>query len=87
MNASPSQPHPAEWPQTQGLLPGVARDLPAGRHQFHREQMMTQIHDDLRTTPTDSRPTGTARPRNPFLRRAILLPATAFALAGAVVPA
>ncbi|MFI6437290.1 CU044_5270 family protein [Streptomyces sp. NPDC050759] len=85
MNASPSQPHPAEWTETQGLLPSVARDLPAGRHQFHKEQMMTQIHEDLRTTRTDGRPTGAPRPRNPFLRRAILLPAAAFALAGAVV--
>ena len=38
MNASPSQPHPAEWTETQGLLPSVERDLPAGRHQFHKEQ-------------------------------------------------
>lgn len=79
MNASPSQPHPAEWTETQDLLPSVARDLPAGRHQFHKEQMMVQIREDLRTTA--------AAPvrRNPFLRRAILLPALACALAGAVV--
>ncbi|MET9787554.1 CU044_5270 family protein [Streptomyces canus] len=79
MNASPSQPHPAEWTETQGLLPSVERDLPAGRHQFHKEQMMVQIREDLRTTA--------AAPvrRNPFLRRAVLLPAMACALAGAVV--
>ncbi|MFF0081272.1 CU044_5270 family protein [Streptomyces canus] len=79
MNASPSQPHPAEWTETQGLLPSVERDLPAGRHQFHKEQMMAQIREDLRTTA--------AAPvrRNPFLRRAVLLPALACALAGAVV--
>ncbi|MFJ9011223.1 CU044_5270 family protein [Streptomyces canus] len=79
MNASPSQPHPAEWTETQGLLPSVERDLPAGRHQFHKEQMMVQIREDLRTTA--------AAPvrRNPFLRRAVLLPALACALAGAVV--
>jgi len=65
MNASPSQPHPAEWTETQDLLPSVERDLPAGRHQFHKEHMMAQIHEDL--------------------RRAILLPAMACALAGAVV--
>ena len=50
MNASPSQPHPAEWTETQGLLPSVERDLPAGRHQFHKEQMMARIHEDLRTS-------------------------------------
>ena len=55
MNASPSQPHPAEWTETQGLLPSVERDLPAGRHQFHKEQMMAQIHEDLRTDRTPTR--------------------------------
>ncbi|MGW2616679.1 CU044_5270 family protein [Streptomyces sp. NPDC001500] len=85
MNASPSQPHPAEWTESQGLLPSVERDLPTGRHQFHKEQMMAQIHEDLRTDRTPARP-ALARPRrNPFLRRAILLPVGAFALAGAVV--
>ncbi|MEU0942597.1 CU044_5270 family protein [Streptomyces canus] len=79
MNASPSQPHPAEWTETQGLLPSVERDLPAGRHQFHKEQMMVQIREDLRTTAD------TPVRRNPFLRRAVLLPAMACALAGAVV--
>ncbi|MFG2455486.1 CU044_5270 family protein [Streptomyces sp. NPDC048523] len=85
MNASPSQPSPAEWTETQGLLPSVERDLPAGRHQFHKEQMMTQIHEDLRTDRTNTRPALASRRRNLFLRRAILLPAAAFALAGAVV--
>lgn len=81
MNASPShRPHPAEWTETQGLLPSAERDLPAGRHQFHKEQMMAQIHEDLRT----SRVTPPKRP-NPFLRRTILVPAAALALAGAVV--
>ena len=79
MNASPSQPHPAEWTETQGLLSAVERDLPAGRHQFHKEQMMARIREDLRATST-----APARP-NPFLRRAVLLPALACALAGAVV--
>lgn len=30
MNATPSQPHPAEWTETQQLLPSVERDLPHG---------------------------------------------------------
>ncbi len=71
MNATPSQPHPAEWTETQDLLPSVERDLPAGRHQFHKEHMMAQIHEDLR----GSRTPAPQRQRNPFLRRAILVPA------------
>ncbi|MFJ6084402.1 CU044_5270 family protein [Streptomyces sp. NPDC092369] len=87
MNASPSQPHPAEWTETQDLLPSVERDLPAGRHQFHKEQMMAQIHEDLRTSAGahPAAPTATPQRRNPFLRRAILLPGMACAVAGAVV--
>ncbi|CAM5490131.1 hypothetical protein SALBM311S_08630 [Streptomyces alboniger] len=85
MNATPSQPHPAEWTETQQLLPSVERDLPAGRHQFHKEQMMAQIHEDLRGAARPAAPAVTPQRRNPFLRRAILLPAGAFALAGAVV--
>ncbi|MFB8754334.1 CU044_5270 family protein [Streptomyces nigra] len=82
MNASPShQPHPAEWTETQSLLPCVERDLPAGRHQFHKEQLMARIHEDLRTT---TRPEPPKRRPNPFLRRTVLLPAAALALAGAV---
>ncbi|PBC70197.1 hypothetical protein BX265_7593 [Streptomyces sp. TLI_235] len=86
MNASPSQPHPAEWPEAERLLPTVERDLPAGRHQFHKERLMARIHEDLDTTPV-SRPAraGAAKPRNPFLRRAIVLPVAACALAGAVL--
>ncbi|MFE1464456.1 CU044_5270 family protein [Streptomyces nigra] len=85
MNASPShQPHPAEWTETQGMLPCVERDLPAGRHQFHKEQLMAQIQEDLRTT---TRPEAPKRRPNPFLRRTVLLPAAALALAGAVAGA
>jgi hypothetical protein len=43
---------------------------------------MTQIHDDLRAT--GSTPARPAKRRNPFLRRAIVLPVSACALAGAV---
>ncbi|MDX3276341.1 CU044_5270 family protein [Streptomyces scabiei] len=87
MNASPShRPHPAEWTETQSLLPSAERDLPAGRHQFHKEQMMARIHEDLRTPSRTSATSPVARVKrsNPFLRRTILLPAAAFALAGAV---
>ncbi|EDY53495.1 MULTISPECIES: CU044_5270 family protein [Streptomyces] len=88
MNASPShRPHPAEWTETQSLLPSAERDLPAGRHQFHKEQMMARIHEDLRTSSRTSATSRVApvKRSNPFLRRTILLPAAAFALAGAVV--
>ncbi|KFF96795.1 hypothetical protein IQ62_33995 [Streptomyces scabiei] len=87
MNASPShRPHPAEWTETQSLLPSAERDLPAGRHQFHKEQMMARIHEDLRTPSRTSAtsPVAPVKRSNPFLRRTILLPAAAFALAGAV---
>ncbi|MEV4867172.1 CU044_5270 family protein [Streptomyces ossamyceticus] len=87
MNASPShRPHPAEWTETQGLLPSAERDLPAGRHQFHKEQMMARIHEDLRTSSRTSgtSPVAPVKRSNPFLRRTILLPAATFALAGAV---
>ncbi|MFD8154160.1 CU044_5270 family protein [Streptomyces sp. NPDC059720] len=87
MNASPShRPHPAEWTETQSLLPSAERDLPAGRHQFHKEQMMARIHEDLRTSSRTSgtSPVAPVKRSNPFLRRAILLPAAAFALVGAV---
>ncbi|WP_020136588.1 CU044_5270 family protein [Streptomyces sp. 351MFTsu5.1] len=101
MNASPShRPHPAEWTETQSLLPSTERDLPAGRHQFHKEQMMARIHEDLRTashtsatsshtSATPSRtsaisPVAPVKRSNPFLRRTILLPAAALALTGAV---
>lgn len=83
MNASPLQPSPAEWTETQDLVPAVTRDLPAGRHQFHKEQMMARIHEDLRSTT--SRTAAAPARRNAFPRRVVLVPATAFALAGAVV--
>ncbi|MER7875530.1 CU044_5270 family protein [Streptomyces solisilvae] len=87
MNASPSQPHPAEWPETQELLTTEERGLPAGRHDFHKEHLMARIHDDLRTNTTPGTPSAPApaRQRNPFLRRTILLPAAACAVAGAAV--
>ncbi len=73
MNPDPNQPRTANRHET-GDLPAIEEyDLPQGRHQFHKERLMSQIHDDRRAT---------AR-RNPFLRKAILLPAAA-ALAGAL---
>ncbi|MEU6236370.1 CU044_5270 family protein [Kitasatospora sp. NPDC047058] len=94
MNGKLSQPHPAAWEETKHLLPSAERELPAGRHQFHKERLMARIRDDLRpadatpatsaTPATPARPAPAAKPRSPFLRRAVLLPVTACALAGAV---
>lgn len=85
MNPDLSRPRPAGGEEHPLLLPFAERELPAGRHQFHKERLMAQIHEDLRAadvaTPAPTRVTG---PRNPFLRRAVLVPAAAFALAGAL---
>ncbi|MFD0274351.1 CU044_5270 family protein [Kitasatospora sp. NPDC127111] len=100
MNGKLSQPHPAAWEETKHLLPSAERELPAGRHQFHKERLMARIRDDLRpadattaapATPaapaalaTPARSAPAAKPRSPFLRRAILLPVAVCVLAGAV---
>ncbi|MEU1622139.1 CU044_5270 family protein [Streptomyces sp. NPDC005722] len=78
--------HPSEWEETARLLPRVERDLPADRHQLHKERLMTRIHEDLATGPAPST-TAAARPagrRNPLLRRMVLVPLTAGVLAGAL---
>ncbi|WKD32652.1 CU044_5270 family protein [Streptomyces xanthophaeus] len=84
MNPDLSRPRPAGGEEHPLLLPFAERELPAGRHQFHKERLMAQIHEDLRAadvaaTATPARGTGV---RNPFLRRAVFVPAAAFALAG-----
>ncbi|MGW6571180.1 CU044_5270 family protein [Streptomyces sp. NPDC054945] len=90
MNADHSRHHPAGGEEQPLLLPFAERELPAGRHQFHKERLMAQIHEDLRAaapaTPAAT-PAGPARAggsRNPFLRRSFLVPVTGFALAGAL---
>ncbi|WP_405440410.1 CU044_5270 family protein [Streptomyces avidinii] len=88
MNADLSRPHPAGQEENSPLLPFAERELPAGRHQFHKERLMAQIHEDLRaadagTTATPAR-ARTTTSRNPFLRRSFLVPAAGFALAGAL---
>ncbi|GGZ30347.1 CU044_5270 family protein [Streptomyces avidinii] len=90
MNADLSRPHPAGQEENSPLLPFAERELPAGRHQFHKERLMAQIHEDLRaadaaTTATPARAGArTTTSRNPFLRRSFLVPAAGFALAGAL---
>ncbi|MFB6622668.1 CU044_5270 family protein [Streptomyces sp. NPDC056374] len=76
MNPDPDKTRTANRHETGGLPAIEEHDLPQGRHQFHKERLMSQIHDD--------RSAAAARtPRNPFLRKAILLPA-ATVLAGAL---
>ncbi|MFD3532811.1 CU044_5270 family protein [Streptomyces sp. NPDC058664] len=73
MNPDPNQPRTANRLASGDLPATEEHDLPPGRHQFHKERLMSQIHDDRRA----------AARRNPFLRKAVLLPA-ATALAGAL---
>ncbi|MFF7300435.1 CU044_5270 family protein [Streptomyces sp. NPDC008265] len=87
MNADLSRSHPAGRGDDP-LLPLAERELPAGRHQFHKERLMAQIRQDLRTDGAGDRGTAaapaTVAARRPFLRRAVLVPASAFVLAGAL---
>ncbi|WP_327383328.1 MULTISPECIES: CU044_5270 family protein [unclassified Streptomyces] len=90
MNPDLSRPRPAGQEEHPLLPPFAERELPAGRHQFHKERLMAQIHEDLRAADTAARgpvqaaPARVAGSRNPFLRRAVFVPAAAFALAGAL---
>lgn len=88
MNADLSRPRPAGQEENSPLLPFTERELPAGRHQFHKERLMAQIHEDLRATdvptPAPAGPARAGRTRSPFSRRAFFVPAAAFALAGAL---
>lgn len=91
MNANTSRRNTAEWEEGSQLFDRTTRDLPPGRHQFHKERMMAQIHEtQIHETPAEGRtaakpaaPARTGRLRLP--RPAILLPALAAALAGVVV--
>ncbi|MGW0708228.1 CU044_5270 family protein [Streptomyces sp. NPDC002643] len=99
MNANTSRQNPAEWDESAAeLLSRTARDLPPGRHRFHKEQLMAQIHDmrqDVqgvqgargeRTETAAAPATTTVRPRRLRLPRpAFALPALAAAVAAAVI--
>lgn len=81
MNASTSRQSPAEGEDGRELLARTARDLPAGRHQYHKERLMAHIQQEQHTETA-----GPARARGFRLPRpAITLPAMATAVAGAVV--
>ncbi|PAZ14061.1 hypothetical protein CLM62_21655 [Streptomyces sp. SA15] len=88
MNANTSRQSAAEWEEGAQLFDRTTRDLPPGRHQFHKERMMAQIHEAQQAEQTGVRektvaPAETPRFRLP--RPAIALPALAAALAGVVV--
>lgn len=86
MNANTSRRNTAEWEEGAQLFDRTTRDLPPGRHQFHKERMMAQIHETQAEERTAAKPTAPARTRRFRLPRpAIVLPALAAALAGVVV--
>ncbi|MGN5388944.1 CU044_5270 family protein [Streptomyces sp. JL7001] len=84
MNADLSRRRPAGREENPLPLPFAERELPAGRHQFLKERLMAQIHEDLRAADAGPATVRRTRVRNPFLRSAVLVPAGAFALAGAL---
>ncbi|WP_405586001.1 CU044_5270 family protein [Streptomyces sp. NBC_01092] len=85
MNANTPRPHPAEWDESATeLLSHTARDLPSGRHEFHKERLMAQIHD-MRQDEHNATPAPGRKRRLRLPRPAIALPLTAVAVAAAVV--
>ncbi|MFJ3305893.1 CU044_5270 family protein [Streptomyces sp. NPDC086549] len=84
MNADTPRQNPAEWDESAQLFSRTARDLPTGRHQFHRERLMAQIHDMQQAERTATAAPEKAR-RFRLPRPAIVLPALAAAVAAAVV--
>lgn len=92
MNANTSRQHPAEWDQEAQLLAQTARDLPTGRHEFQRERLMAQIHEQIQREERKEREERTAATAAPgkarrfrLPRPAITLPAMAVALSAVVV--
>ncbi|MEV6764033.1 CU044_5270 family protein [Streptomyces sp. NPDC051105] len=86
MNANTSRQNAAERDEGDRLFDRTTRDLPPGRHQFHKERMMAQIHQTQAAERTAEQPADRPRTRRLRLPRpAIALPALAAALAGVVV--
>lgn len=85
MNANTPRQSPAEHDESaKQLLSRTAHDLPAGRHQFHKERLMAQIHQSQQEERTAAAE-AVAPARTRRLRPAITLPVLAAALAGTVV--
>ncbi|MET9559138.1 CU044_5270 family protein [Streptomyces tauricus] len=75
-----------EWEQDAQLLSRTARDLPSGRHQFHKERLMAQIHEQVQRDERTAAPAAPAKTRRSRLPRpAITLPAMAFGLSAVIV--
>jgi hypothetical protein len=93
MNADKSRQYQAGSDEDAKLLSWTARDLPAGRHQFHRERLMTRIHEldqNEARTAAPAAPEPAVRParagrRVRLPRLSVALPVLATAVAGAVV--
>jgi hypothetical protein len=81
MNAHTPRQAPTDGEQDAALLSRTARDLPAGRHQLHKERLMARIQQEQHETTTAR--DGGRRFRLP--RPAITLPLMAAALAAVVV--
>ncbi|MFJ5777123.1 CU044_5270 family protein [Streptomyces sp. NPDC093094] len=80
MNANTSRQSPAERENGTELFSRTARDLPAGRHQFHKERLMAQIQQEQHI------PAAAAAPRRRRLTRPVIaLPVLATAVAAAFV--
>ncbi|MFF3528421.1 CU044_5270 family protein [Streptomyces rubiginosohelvolus] len=67
------------------LPPAPGTDLPPGRHEHHRERLMNLIDDDTARAGDRARERADRPDRSRLLRPSFLAPATALALAGALV--
>ncbi|MFD4596049.1 CU044_5270 family protein [Streptomyces rubiginosohelvolus] len=67
------------------LPPAPGTNLPPGRHEHHRERLMNLIDDDTARAGDRARERADRPDRSRLLRPSFLAPATALALAGALV--
>ncbi len=67
------------------LPPAPGTDLPPGRHEHHRERLMNLIDDDTARAGDRARERADRPGRSRLLRPSFLAPATALAVAGALV--
>ncbi|MFE6914408.1 CU044_5270 family protein [Streptomyces rubiginosohelvolus] len=67
------------------LPPAPGTDLPPGRHEHHRERLMNLIDDDTARARDRARERADRPGRSRLLRPSFLAPATALAVAGALV--
>ena len=79
MNANKSRRDAAEWAEGAQLFERTTRDLPTGRHQFHKERLMAQIQQSQQEERT------VAPRRFRLARPSIALPALTVFVAGAIV--